>query len=115
MLLRQAGCNVGLGTDNPEVTRNLPFEAATAAAWGGDREAALRSITHDAAMVLGVDRFIGSIEVGKVATFFLTSGDPLLLRTPVERMWIGGREVELDSHQTELRERYLRRLDPAKR
>lgn len=114
-ILRQAGCRVALATDNPEVTRNLPFQAASEAAWGGDREASLRSITIDAARALGVDEFIGSIEEGKVATLFLTSGDPLLIQDPVEAMWIGGRRIELESKQTQLRDRYMQRLSPAQR
>jgi imidazolonepropionase-like amidohydrolase len=114
-VLREAGCIVGLATDNPEMTRNLPFQAATEAAWGLDREASLRSITLDAAKVLGVDEFIGSIEEGKVASLFLTSGDPLLIQDPVEQMWIGGRKIEMESNQTQLRDRYLERLSPAQR
>jgi len=114
-VLRQAGCVVGLATDNPEVTRNLPFQAATEAAWGGNREASMRSITIDAARVLGVDEFIGSIEQGKVASLFLTAGDPLLIQDPVEHMWIGGRQIELESNQTLLRDRYMQRLSPAQR
>ena len=114
-VLRAAGCRVGLATDNPEVTRNLPFQAATEAAWGGDRAASLRSITIDAARVLGVEEFVGSIEEGKVATLFLTSGDPLLIQDPVEIMWIGGRMIELESKQTLLRDRYMQRLSPAQR
>lgn len=114
-VLRQAGCIVGLATDNPEMTRNLPFQAATEAAWGRDQEASLRSITLDAARVLGVDEFIGSIEKGKVASLFLTSGDPMLIQDPVEQMWIGGRKIELESNQTQLRDRYLQRLSPAQR
>ena len=114
-VLRAAGCRVSLATDNPEVTRNLPFQAATEAAWGGDREASLRSITIDAARTLGVEEFIGSIEEGKVATLFLTSGDPLLIQDPVEAMWIGGRKIELESKQTQLRDRYMQRLSPAQR
>ncbi|MCP4094212.1 MAG: amidohydrolase family protein [Planctomycetes bacterium] len=114
-VLRQAGCTVGLATDNPEVTRNLPFQAATEAAWGLDREASVRSITLDAARVLGVDAYVGSIEEGKVASLFLTSGDPLLIQDPVEQMWIGGRKIELESNQTQLRDRYLQRLSPAQR
>jgi imidazolonepropionase-like amidohydrolase len=114
-VLRKAGCIVGLATDNPELTRNLPFQAATEAAWGLDREASVRSITLDAARVLGVDQFVGSIEEGKVASLFLTSGDPLLIQDPVEQMWIGGKKIELESNQTQLRDRYLQRLSPAQR
>ena len=115
MVLRAAGCVVSFTTNDPEVTRNLPFQAATEAAWGGDREAALRSITLDAARLLGVADRIGSIEVGKVGSVFLTAGDPLELEHPVEAMWIGGGRVELTSKQTRLRDRYLQRLEPAQR
>lgn len=109
-VLRMAGCTVGFTTDDPEFTRNLPFQGATAAAWGLGRPDALHALTLGAAEALGVDRFIGSIEEGKVATVFLTSGDPLLLQDPVERMWIAGKEVELTSKQTRLRDRYMERL-----
>jgi len=114
-ILDASGCRVALSTNNPEVTRNLPYQAATASNWGWSRDRALAGMTIDAARVLGVDRFIGSIEEGKVASFFLTPGDPMDLETAIERMWIGGKEVELSSHQTELRERYLQRLPAASR
>ena len=110
-LLADAGCQVALRTANPEVTRNLPFQAATAATHGWNREAALRAITLGAAEVLGVDAFTGSLEVGKAANFFLAEGDPLDFPGVVRRMWIGGREVELSSHQTELRDRYAARIE----
>ncbi|RMH05462.1 MAG: hypothetical protein D6702_00250 [Planctomycetota bacterium] len=109
-LLEAVGCRVALRTANPEVTRNLPFQAATAAARGWSEDAALRAITLGAAEVLGVDRYTGSIEEGKAANCFLAEGDPLDFPGVVRRMWIGGREVELTSHQTELRDRYARRI-----
>lgn len=114
MVLKAAGCKVALRTDNPEVSRNLPFQAAAASAWGLGREATLRALTIDAARILGVDEFTGSIEAGKVANFFLCSGDPLDFTGQVKRMWIGGKEVPLTSRQTELRDRYQERIDEAK-
>ena len=47
-----------------------------AAAYGLDPEAALRSITLDAARILGVDDRVGSIEGGKDADLALYDGDP---------------------------------------
>jgi imidazolonepropionase-like amidohydrolase len=114
MVLKAAGCKVALRTDNPEVSRNLPFQAAAASAWGLGREATLRALTIDAARILGVDEFTGSIETGKVANFFLCSGDPLDFTGQVRRMWIGGKEVPLTNRQTELRDRYQERIDEAK-
>ena len=115
MVLKAAGCEVALRTDNPEVSRNLPFQAAAAAAWGLGRDQELRALTIDAAKILGVEQFTGSIEPGKAANFFLASGDPLDFTGSVQRMWIGGREVPLTNRQTELRDRYQARIDEAKK
>jgi imidazolonepropionase-like amidohydrolase len=109
-VLRQAGCRVALRTADPEVTRNLPYQAATAAAFGLGADEAARVLTLGAAEVLGVEAIAGSIEPGKVATFFLCAGDPLDFGI-VKRMWIGGGEVELESKQSALRERYLDRVE----
>ncbi|MDP6963882.1 MAG: amidohydrolase family protein, partial [Planctomycetota bacterium] len=110
-LLSAAGCDVALYTNNIEVTRNLPFQAATAQAWSiDDKFNSLYSITLGAAKILDLDQYIGSIEQGKVASFFLCDGDPLDSGVAIERLFIGGREVDLVSHQSQLRERYLKRL-----
>jgi len=86
--------------------RNLPFHAATAAAFGLDREQALRAITQDAAEILGVGDRLGTLTVGKDATLFVADGNPLDLPTHVERAWIQGREVDLRNKQTELARKY---------
>jgi imidazolonepropionase-like amidohydrolase len=112
-VLQAAGCEVALRTDNLEVTRNLPFQAATAATWGLGRDQALQALTLGAAKILGVDQYTGSIEIGKSANFFLCSGDPLDFPGQIKRMWIGGHEVEMTSRQTELRDRYAKRIEKA--
>lgn len=56
--------------------RVVLFEAAIAAANGLGAEQALRSITIDAARILGVDRRVGSLEAGKDADVALFDGDP---------------------------------------
>jgi imidazolonepropionase-like amidohydrolase len=58
-------------------SRVLLFEAAVAAAHGLSRERALATITVDAARLLGVDRRVGSLEVGKDGDLALYDGDPL--------------------------------------
>lgn len=57
-------------------TRVILFEAAMAAAYGLPFEAALESITIDAARLLGIADRVGSIEVGKDADLALYDGDP---------------------------------------
>lgn len=93
--------------------RNLPFHAAMAAAFGLPRDVALRSVTLSVAEILGVEERLGSIEVGKDATLMLTNGDPLEILSRVQRVWIGGREVDLAAdHQRRLYEKYRHRPRP---
>jgi len=86
--------------------RNLPYQAATAAAYGLDRDLALRSITLSAAKILGVENRIGSLTIGKDATLFVCNGDPLETATQVESAWIQGRPVDLDNRQKRLNRKY---------
>jgi len=58
-------------------TRVVLFEAAAAAAHGLPREAALASVTVEAAKILGLADRVGSIERGKDADLALFDGDPL--------------------------------------
>jgi imidazolonepropionase-like amidohydrolase len=57
-------------------TRVVLFEAALAAANGLGFERALRTITLDAARILGVDQSVGSLSVGKDGDLALYDGDP---------------------------------------
>lgn len=93
----------GGGTFGAAHERNLPYQAARAAL---SNEAAIKSITLDAAEILGVADRLGSVEAGKDATLIVTDGDPLDIRTTVERAFIGGRKIDLSNKQTRLFEKY---------
>jgi imidazolonepropionase-like amidohydrolase len=86
--------------------RNLPYHAAMAAAFGLPREEALKAITLYAARILGVADRVGSLETGKDATLIVTDGDPLEITTQVEKLYIQGREVDLDNKQKALYRKY---------
>lgn len=88
--------------------RNLPYEAASAAAHGLPRDEALRAITLYPARILGVADRLGALAPGLLASFIVTDGDPLEAGTKVERAFISGREVDLSNRQTRLTERYAR-------
>ncbi len=90
-------------------TRNLPYQAAMAAAFGLPRDEALKAVTLWPAQILGVGDELGSIEVGKSASLIITDGDPLEIRTNVERVFIDGREADLTTRHTRLYERYANR------
>ena len=88
-------------------TRNLPFYAGTAAAYGIDKEEALKLITLNTAIILGIDSTTGSIERGKDATLFISTGDALDMRTNnVEAAFIQGRMIDIDNHQKKLYRKY---------
>lgn len=88
-------------------TRNLPFYAGTAVAYGLDYEGAVASISLSSAKMLGIDHKTGSIEKGKDANFFISSGDALDMRTNnVEHAFLLGNPVDLDNKQKQLYRKY---------
>ena len=88
-------------------TRNLPFYAGTAAAYGVEKEKALQMITLNTAKILGIDNEVGSIEKGKMATLFVSDGDALDMMTNQIRMaFIDGKRLELTNHQMQLWKKY---------
>ena len=75
-----------------------------------DKEMALQLITLNSAKILGIDTDYGSLEEGKSATLFISEGDALDMRTNIlTHAFIDGREISLDSHQTELWKRYMKK------
>jgi imidazolonepropionase-like amidohydrolase len=69
------------------------MEAAFAVRGGLPEDAALRSITIDAARILGIDHRVGSLEIGKDGNFMITDGDPLHYMTHVRWTVVNGRLV----------------------
>jgi imidazolonepropionase-like amidohydrolase len=86
--------------------RSLSFEAGSAVGYGLPAAEALKAITIYPATILGVADKLGSLERGKLANFFVTDGDPLDIRTNVERIYIQGREIPLEDKQTALNRKY---------
>ena len=114
LVLSKAGVKVALSGGggpggNGSLVKNLPYAAAQAVAFGLPADEGLKAITLYPAQIAGVADRLGSIEVGKEATFFAADGDILDIRTNVKRMWIGGKEVSLESRHTRLYEKYRNR------
>lgn len=109
-MLHKAGvlfCLENSGDMETMGTRNLAFYAGTAAAHGLPKEEALKAVTLNTAKILGIDDRVGSLEVGKDATLFISTGDALdMMTNNVEFAFIQGREIVLSSHQLELYEKY---------
>lgn len=109
-VLQDKGILVALGMEGQMErmnTRNIPFYAGTYAAHGLGKEKALQMITGNAAKILGVDTLVGTLEVGKDATLFISEGDALDMRGNIlTHAFIQGREISLETHQTKLWKRY---------
>ena len=118
-LLVDAGVLVGLqnaGNMERMQTRNLPFYAGTCAAWGLTKEQAVQLISGNTAKILGIDNNYGTLEVGKSATLFLSDGDALEMKSNIISLaFIDGRQISLESHHTELNERYKGKFEQQKK
>lgn len=89
-------------------TRNLPFAAGTSAAFGMDKEDALKMITLNNAKILGIDKQVGTLEIGKMATIAVSAGDILDMKTnKVEYAFIRGKKIDLDDKQKRLYKKYV--------
>lgn len=110
--LREAGiayCIAGEGRFNAANARNLPYHAATAAAFGLPPDEALKAITLFPAQILGIADRVGSLEIGKDATLIVTSGNPLEMTTQLELAFIQGRPVDLSNRHRRLWEKYQKK------
>lgn len=109
-LLQQAGvkfCLQNEGDMEAMNARNIPFLAGTAFAYGLTQEEALRSVTLSACEIIGVADNYGSIEEGKSATLFVSSGPALDMKTnQVTLILINGTFVPTSNFQTALYLKY---------
>ena len=91
--------------------RNIAFLAGTAAAYGLTKEQALQSVTLSSAKILGIDKLVGSIESGKLASIVVSEGDILDMRTnKIILAYINGRQLNLNNFQTDLYKKYSNKL-----
>lgn len=105
-VLHRAGVRFAIVTDDAENVRNLPYEAAMAAAYGLPPDEALRAITLSPAEILGVADRVGAIAPGRDATLVLAEGDILDTRTRVTHVFVDGVPQPLETRHTRLYDRY---------
>lgn len=110
--LQKAGVLTALSYPGSMSSRNLAFTAGTTVAYGNSVDDALQMITLNPAKILGIDQQYGSLEIGKSATFFISKGDALDMRSnDVTAAYIDGREIELRGRQQALYERFKKKLE----
>lgn len=106
-VLHEAGVPIAFTTTDVSSVRNLAHFAARHRAYGLPYDVAIRAVTLTPAEILGVADEMGSITPGKRADLVLADGDILQITTTVQRMWIGGEEVDpRDNKHYELYEEF---------
>lgn len=104
-ILNKYGVINSINSDSDELIRHLNHEAGKAVRYGGVSELdALKMITINPAIQLGIDKRVGSIEVGKEADFALWSKHPLSIYSIAERTWVDGvKRFDFETDQTDMR------------
>ena len=98
-IMLRAGVNVSINSDSDERARRLNIEAAKMMRYGDlTEEEALKLITLNPAIQLGIEKRVGSIEVGKDADLAIWNGHPLSVYSRVETTLIDG-EIFFDRQQ----------------
>ena len=93
-ILSNTGLNVSLTTDHPVIpVQYLPICAGIAVKHGMKKEDAIKAMTINPAITLGIDNKVGSIEIGKDADIVIWDGDPLEIQSNVLYTIINGKVV----------------------
>ncbi len=88
-------------------SRNLPFNAGTSVTYGLNKEQALASISYNTAKIMGIEKNLGTLEEGKLASLIISEGDILDMKTNnVILAFIKGKQVTLTNKQTDLYQKY---------
>ncbi len=97
-ILTDKGVKVALMTDSPVIpTKYLNLMAAYSVKEGMSEEEALRAITINPAEICGIDHRVGSLEKGKDADIVVLDGDPLEIKSRVEKVFIEGENIDLEN------------------
>jgi imidazolonepropionase-like amidohydrolase len=94
-IMHKEGVVVSINSDSEELIRHLNHEAAKIVKYSSgevSREDALKMITLNPAIQLGIDKRVGSLEPGKEADFAIWSADPISMRAMVESTWVDGKK-----------------------
>jgi imidazolonepropionase-like amidohydrolase len=104
--MARRGIKIAFASYDAHNSRNLPYAAGYATAFGLSHDEALKAITLNPAQMWGVDKNLGSLDTGKIANVVVANGDPLDVKTDVKHVFIEGQEIPLVNKQTELRDQY---------
>ena len=105
-------CIQGAGDMEAMNSRNLPFLAGTAMAYGLSEEEAVRSISLSPCEIIGIAKDYGSIEKGKRASFFVSKGNALdMMTNQVTLISVDGVVQSTSNFQYELYLKYRKKYN----
>ncbi|HET6935657.1 MAG TPA: amidohydrolase family protein [Candidatus Angelobacter sp.] len=104
--LAKRGVKIAFASYDAHNVRNLPYAAGYATAFGLPHDEALKALTINPAQIWGVEKDLGSLDVGKTGNVVVANGDPLDVKTDVKHVFIDGEEIPLVDKQTQLRDQY---------
>ena len=105
--LAAAGVRIAITSGNGGAqSRDLPYHAGMASAFGLGKDDALKSVTLWPAQIMGIADRVGSLEVGKVANVVVTDGDILEAKTTTRFLFIDGRMVPLGTKHSALNDEF---------
>ena len=85
--LKRAGVTLGTGSDIWQIPTGVHMELEELVASGLSPMDAIRAATGNSARIVGVERDLGTIEVGKLADLVLLDADPLADIRNTRRIW----------------------------
>lgn len=92
-ILNANGVTNSINSDSGELIRHLNHEAAKAVHYGGtSQEDALKMITLNPAIQLGIDDKVGTIEEGKHGDVAIWNGHPLSIYSICEQTYVDGKK-----------------------
>ena len=117
-LMTDVGVTVSFNSDSQELARRMNTEAAKGIKYGGlSEEEALKLVTLNPAIQLGIDQWVGSLEIGKDADFVIWSEHPLSTTAICEQTWIDGiqyfsleKDKRIQKRDQELRKKLINKI-----
>lgn len=100
-ILARNGISVSISSHGNKTAKDFWSNIRKSLANGLSEEDALKALTLSPATVLGVDSTVGSIEVGKLASFIVYDGNPFKKEVKLLESWLMGKPTvykELPSH-----------------
>ncbi len=107
--LHDAGVTIAMADLHDEAfnARLAPQHAGNTLATGLDWSTAFAAISSVPAQMFGVDGDFGQLVAGMEADLVIWDGDPLELMSAPDMVYISGEKQDMQSRQTQLRDRYM--------